>query len=189
MPFARSWGMNVEIQDLHRVVRVASRHGRNVAIGGHSLGGTITTAYATWDFNGSRRRRGLSGLVFIDGGSRTRRRSRPSRRSRRSTTSRRVPVARRSAGSRRRSPASSAWSARRVAIVDPDAPSILADLAASAAIPEGRPVPATNKAAYGYSHDTETSPPSLAAAQVHAGHLAASRQTRAAGTATERSPR
>ena len=47
VPFARNWGMNVEVQDLHKVVRLASRHGRNVAMGGHSLGGTITTAYAT----------------------------------------------------------------------------------------------------------------------------------------------
>ncbi|MFN8112722.1 MAG: hypothetical protein U0R51_05935 [Solirubrobacterales bacterium] len=55
VPFARNWGMNVEVQDLRRVVRIASRHGRNVAMGGHSLGGTITTAYATWDFKGAAR--------------------------------------------------------------------------------------------------------------------------------------
>ena len=38
-------------------------------VGGHSLGGSITTAYATWDFNGRPGARGLAGLVFIDGGS------------------------------------------------------------------------------------------------------------------------
>ena len=38
-------------------------------LGGHSLGGSITTAYATWDFGGRPGARGLSGLVFIDGGS------------------------------------------------------------------------------------------------------------------------
>ena len=38
-------------------------------MGGHSLGGSITTAYATWDFNGKPGAKGLSGLVFIDGGS------------------------------------------------------------------------------------------------------------------------
>src|SRR5512132_697668 len=30
VPFARDWGMNVEIQDLRKVVKAASRHGRNV---------------------------------------------------------------------------------------------------------------------------------------------------------------
>src|SRR6266545_2234110 len=48
VPFARGWGMNVEIQDLHRVVQAAGEHGRRVVLGGHSLGGSITTAYATW---------------------------------------------------------------------------------------------------------------------------------------------
>ncbi|KAB2856592.1 MAG: alpha/beta fold hydrolase, partial [Bauldia sp.] len=71
VPFARDWGMNVEVQDLHRVVRLAGRHGRNVAMGGHSLGGTITTAYATWDFKGRAGADDLSGLVLIDGASRT----------------------------------------------------------------------------------------------------------------------
>ena len=41
--------------------------GRKVVVGGHSLGGTITTAYATWDFNGKAGADGLSGLVYIDG--------------------------------------------------------------------------------------------------------------------------
>src|SRR5215208_699088 len=68
--FARGWGMRTEIEDLRRVVRRASARGGNVVLGGHSLGGTITTAYATWDFAGRPGARGLSGLVFIDGGSR-----------------------------------------------------------------------------------------------------------------------
>ena len=38
-------------------------------MGGHSLGGSITTAYATWDFEGQAGADGLAGLVFIDGGS------------------------------------------------------------------------------------------------------------------------
>ena len=38
-------------------------------VGGHSLGGSITTAYATRDFNGRPGARGLAGLVYIDGGS------------------------------------------------------------------------------------------------------------------------
>ena len=50
--FAREWGMRVEIEDLRRVVKRAERRGRRVVVGGHSLGGSITTAYATWDFGG-----------------------------------------------------------------------------------------------------------------------------------------
>src|SRR6185437_8893636 len=69
VPFARQWGMNTEIQDLRLVVKAAARRGRNVAMGGHSLGGSITTAYATWDFNGRPGGRDLSGLVLIDGAS------------------------------------------------------------------------------------------------------------------------
>src|SRR6185295_16264210 len=67
--FAREWGMRTEIEDLRRVVKLAKKHGRKVVLGGHSLGGSITTAYATWDFDGKAGAKGLSGLVFIDGGS------------------------------------------------------------------------------------------------------------------------
>ena len=67
--YARGWGMRVEIEDLRRVVKSAQRVGDHVVVGGHSLGGSITTAYATWNFGGKPGGRGLSGLVFIDGGS------------------------------------------------------------------------------------------------------------------------
>ena len=67
--FAKQWGMHTEIEDLARVVKAARRGGRNVVMGGHSLGGSITSAYATWDFNGRPGAKDLSGLVFIDGGS------------------------------------------------------------------------------------------------------------------------
>ena len=67
--YARRWGMRVEIEDLRRVVKAAKRVGGHVVVGGHSLGGSITTAYATWNFGGKPGARGLSGLVFIDGGS------------------------------------------------------------------------------------------------------------------------
>ena len=50
--YARRWGMRVEVEDLRRVVKKAERVGRHVVVGGHSLGGSITTAYATWDFRG-----------------------------------------------------------------------------------------------------------------------------------------
>ena len=67
--YARKWGMRVEIEDLRRVVKSAQRVGNHVVVGGHSLGGSITSAYATWNFGGTPGARGLSGLVFIDGGS------------------------------------------------------------------------------------------------------------------------
>src|SRR3954449_6182540 len=67
--FAKQWGMNTEIQDLRRVVQRAQRLGGKVVVGGHSLGGSITTAYATWDFHGKAGAKGLAGLVYIDGGS------------------------------------------------------------------------------------------------------------------------
>jgi pimeloyl-ACP methyl ester carboxylesterase len=69
--FARDWGMATEVGDLRKVVRRAARLGGKVVLGGHSLGGTITTAYATWDFGGKPGAADLDGLVFIDGGSRT----------------------------------------------------------------------------------------------------------------------
>src|SRR3954447_329237 len=67
--FARLWGMHVEVEDLRRVLKAARRGGRRVVLGGHSLGGSITTAYATWDFAGKPGARDLAGLVYIDGGS------------------------------------------------------------------------------------------------------------------------
>src|SRR5262249_26047193 len=50
------------------------------------------------------------------------------------------------------------------------------------------PVPATNLAQFGYAADTETSPPNLAAAQAHLGHLAASGDPRGWDQAGEISP-
>src|SRR2546430_17180384 len=54
---------------MRRLVEAAKKQGGKVVLGGHSLGGSITTAYATWDFNGKPGAKDLSGLVFIDGGS------------------------------------------------------------------------------------------------------------------------
>src|SRR4051794_1008309 len=64
--FARDWGMNTQIQDLRRVVLRAKKRGGKVVVGGHSLGGSITTAYATRDFSGVAGAKGLAGLVLID---------------------------------------------------------------------------------------------------------------------------
>jgi pimeloyl-ACP methyl ester carboxylesterase len=67
--FAKQWGMNVAVQDLHVVIGAAKKLGGKVVLGGHSLGGSVVTAYATWDFNGHAGADDLAGLVYIDGGS------------------------------------------------------------------------------------------------------------------------
>ena len=61
--------MKVAIGDLRNVIKAARKGGNRVVLGGHSLGGSITVAYATWDFNGHAGADDLAGLVLIDGGS------------------------------------------------------------------------------------------------------------------------
>jgi pimeloyl-ACP methyl ester carboxylesterase len=69
--FAKQWGVNVAVQDLHVVIGAAKKLGGKVVLGGHSLGGSVVTAYATWDFAGHAGADDLAGLVYIDGGSTT----------------------------------------------------------------------------------------------------------------------
>ena len=174
VPFARQWGMNVEIQDLRRVVKAAAAHGRTVAMGGHSLGGSITTAYATWDFKGRAGGRDLSGLVLIDGFSSP------------------TPVTPDQANTsladlQTKSP----WLSfggipapyaglfgtvgAGLTKVAPNSPSVLASWPLLPATLKGPPgINPTNEAGFGYDTDAKTSPPSLIAAQVHTGQLAAS---------------
>jgi hypothetical protein len=174
--FARQWGMRVEIADLRRVVSAAQRRGRRVVMGGHSLGGTITTAYATWDFGGRPGARDLAGLVYIDGGS--------------------SPAPMTPDDARRRLGAldtSSPWLAfggitapfagifnstgSTSVLIDPDTPSLGQTFPLLPANLKP-PVRVTNVGQYGYALDTETSPPGLAAAQAHLGRLAASGEPR-----------
>jgi hypothetical protein len=184
--FAREWGMRVEIGDLRRVVKRAQRRGRRVVMGGHSLGGSITTAYATWDFGGSAGAKGLSGLVYIDGGS--------------SPTPLSADDARQRLAALR---SGSPWlsfggiaapfaglfnsTGSTGVLIDPDSPSLgqafpllPADLKP--------PVRVTNVGQYGYALDTESSPPALAAAQAHLGRLAASGDPRGWDRAGELTP-
>ena len=67
--FAKQWGMNVAVGDLHRVIAAAHKLGGKVVLAGHSLGGSVVTAYATWNFNGHAGADELAGLIYIDGGS------------------------------------------------------------------------------------------------------------------------
>jgi hypothetical protein len=174
VPFARNWGMNTEVNDLRVVAKAAARKGRNVAMGGHSLGGTITTAYATWDFNGRPGGRDLSGLILIDGASSP------------------TPVSSTQAQTNLDNlQTSSPWLSfggipaplaglfgtvgSASAKAAPNAVSVFHDwpLLPSNLQPPGGIVP-SNEGGFGYSTDAATSPASLRAAQVHSGHLAPS---------------
>jgi pimeloyl-ACP methyl ester carboxylesterase len=184
--FAHEWGMRVEIEDLAVVVKEARRHNRRVVLGGHSLGGSITTAYATWDFRGQAGAKKLKGLVFIDGG------SGPTPISPEQAT---AQLAALRAGTPWLtfggipSPFAGLFNATGSlgVFIDPNAPSIGQQFPL---LPENLkpPIPVTNLAQYGYALDTETSPPSLIAAQAHMGKLAASGDPRGWDQAGEITP-
>jgi pimeloyl-ACP methyl ester carboxylesterase len=67
--FAKQWGLKVAVGDLHRVIGSARKLGGKVVLAGHSLGGSVVTAYATWNFGGHPGASDLAGLVYIDGSS------------------------------------------------------------------------------------------------------------------------
>jgi pimeloyl-ACP methyl ester carboxylesterase len=157
------------VQDLHDVIAAARRLGGKVVLGGHSLGGSVVTAYATWDFNGRPGADGLAGLVYIDGGSTP------------------TPVSAAQATTELDSldtagatpwlafggisaPYAGIFSATGSsgALLDPNAPSLgqTSGLLPAAIVP---PVPVSNVGQYGYALNVATSPPSLAAAQAHIG--------------------
>jgi hypothetical protein len=185
--FARKWGMRVEIEDLRRVVLTARRgHARRIVVGGHSLGGSITTAYATWDFNGKPGAKGLAGLVFIDGGSSP------------------TPVTADQANASLQdlengspwltfggitAPFAGLFNVVGSGLVEsePDAPSRLQDWPGTPANLHA-PVRVTNVGGYGYALDTETSPAGLVAAQAHLGRLAAAGDPRGWDRAGELTP-
>ena len=185
-PYTRRWGMRVAVEDLKRVVDEARRNSREVVLAGHSLGGSIATAYATWDFGGRAGGEDLSGLVLVDGAS-----GPPSLTADQATQALQALQG------------ESPWLTFG-GIPPPFAGlfnivgSGLAKAAPnSASILQGWPllpaflrpsVPVTNEAGYGFGLDTETSPPALAAAQVHAGRLAASGDPRGWDPAGELSP-
>lgn len=167
--FASQWGMNVAVQDLHVVVESAKNLGGRVVLGGHSLGGSVVTAYATWDFGGRAGAADLAGLVYIDGASDP------------------TPVSAQTATQDLQAldaPGASPWlsfggisapyaglfeaTGSASAHQDPNAPSLgqSSGLLPSDIVP---PVPVTNLGQYGYALNVATSPPSLMAAQAHLG--------------------
>jgi pimeloyl-ACP methyl ester carboxylesterase len=167
--FAKQWGLNVAVQDLHVVIDAAKKLGGKVVLGGHSLGGSVVTAYATWDFDGHAGADQLAGLVYIDGG------SGPS------------PISAQAATQTLQAldaPGASPWLAfggiaapyaglfeatgAAAALLDPNAPSLgqTSGLLPSEIVP---PVRVTNLGQYGYALNAATSPASLLAAQGHLG--------------------
>ncbi len=167
--YAKQWGMGVAVEDLHRVIDAAKTLGGKVVLGGHSLGGTVVTAYATWDFGGRAGAADLAGLVYIDGGSRP------------------VSISAQQATQELQSfdaPSVGPWltfggipapfaglynaSGSAAALLDPNAPSLgqTSGLLPAAIVP---PVRVTNVGQYGYALNVATSPASLIAAQAHLG--------------------
>lgn len=168
--YAKQWGMATQMGDLRKVVTRAMKQADHVVVGGHSLGGTMTTAYATWDFGGKAGAEGLDGLLYIDGGSNP------------------EPISAEDArAALDRLEAGSPWltfggipapftglfnSTGALSVMTvPDEPSLGQQFGALPADLKP-PVPATNAAQYGYALDVDTSPPGLVAAQGHLGRLA-----------------
>ncbi len=170
---ARQWGMNVAVQDLHVVIEQAKALGGNVVLGGHSLGGSVVTAYATWDFGGKPGADGLAGLVYDDGGSGP------------------TPIgAKQAEESLQKLSEKTPWLAfggipapllglfsavgSTLAVTDPNGPSPLQNWALLPSFlqtrnSKGEVVPPTNEAGFGYDVNVGTSPPNLLAAQIHGG--------------------
>ncbi len=167
--FAKQWGMNVAVQDLHTVITAARKLGGKVVLGGHSLGGSVVTAYATWDFHGRAGADALAGLVYIDGG------SQPNTISAEAATTDLQNLD---------APSISPWLAfggipapyagifsatgSAAALLDPNGPSLgeSSGLLPTDIVP---PVPVTNLGQYGYALNAATSPMGLLAAQAHLG--------------------
>jgi hypothetical protein len=171
--FVKRWGMKVAVQDLHRVVRAARRGGRTVVLGGHSLGGNLTAAYATWDFGGRAGARDLAGLVFVDGAGGSFGRPLPTAAEARDTLAAlNAPDA---------SPfldlGFGPWEAGVFNAVGSTAARIAPrDVSVFEGWPFLPPVlqppsSATNRGGYGFALDASTSPDSLALAHMHIGHL------------------
>ena len=170
--FASEWGLPTAMGDLRNVIRSARRQGKRVILGGHSLGASMATIYATWDFGGRPGYRDIDGMVLIDGGTlgTFARVPSPAQLKRRLAAVRKQPFA------------------DLVGLGLPWAQGVFAGLAGLYAIREPQatspfwndqllppvfrpPVPVTNRAMLGYAFDKTTSPDSLALIHLRAGEL------------------
>jgi len=171
--YADQWGMKVAVEDLHRVISAARMLGGRVVLGGHSLGGSVVTAYATWNFNGTPGADQLAGLVYDDGG------SGPTAVSSETAEGELKALAAKSpwlAFGGVPSPFLGLFSALGATgtVVSPNERSLAESfpLLPANLVPrnsKGEPIPVTNEAEFGYGVNVGTSPPNLIAAQVHAG--------------------
>ncbi len=168
--FAKEWGMNVAVEDLKVVIDAAKGLGGKVVLGGHSLGGSVVTAYATWDFGGQPGAQELSGLVYDDGG------SSPLALSRSEAEA---------ALAKLEEPHETPWLAfggipspdlglfsalgSALTVVDPKGPSQLESFPFLPPDLRSPIAPVTNEAGFGFSVNVGTSPESLIAAQIHGG--------------------
>jgi pimeloyl-ACP methyl ester carboxylesterase len=161
--------MNVAVQDLHVVIGAAKQLGGKVVLGGHSLGGSVVTAYATWDFDGHAGADQLAGLVYIDGGSTSTPISAPA--ATKALQALQVPnVSPWLAFGGILAPYAGLFEATGAAsaLLDPNAPSLgqTSGLLPPDIVPSVR---VTNLGQYGYALNASTSPSSLLAAQAHLG--------------------
>jgi hypothetical protein len=167
--FAKRWGMSVAVGDLHHVIEAARRLGGKVVLGGHSLGGAVVTAYATWDFDGVAGAHDLAGLMYIDGGSlpavsaataRSELRGLDSSGTSPWLTFGGIPA-----------PFAGLFSATgaTAALIDPDSASLGQSSGLLSAFHLTPSVPVTNLAQFGYALNVGTSPMGLLAAQAHLG--------------------
>jgi hypothetical protein len=158
------------------VIEAAKALHGSVVLGGHSLGGSIVTAYATWKFpEGNAGAVGLRGLVYDDGGSRP------------------TPVSAKAAEeSLEKLSKKTPWLAfggvptpflgilsalgSTLTVTDPKGEALLEKFSG---LPEslkcripaftGPLVKCTNEAGFGYSVNVGSSPPNLKAGQIHGG--------------------
>ncbi len=172
---ARQWGMNVAVEDLHRVIDAAKALGGRVVLGGHSLGGSVVTAYATWSFNGKAGALGLRGLIYDDGGSSPTPVSATKAEESLEKLSKKTPWL---AFGGVPTPFLGIFSAlgSTLTVVDPKGEALLEKFpllpkSLLCRIPPvtGALVRCTNEAGFGYSVNVGSSPPNLKAAQIHGG--------------------
>jgi pimeloyl-ACP methyl ester carboxylesterase len=168
--FAKAWGMNVAVEDLNVVIQDAKMLGGKVVLGGHSLGGSVVTAYATWDFNGQPGAQELAGLVYDDGGSNPKAvtKEEAEKSLAKLDEPKETPWL---AFGGIRAPELGLFSATSSALtlVDPKGPSQLEKFPFLPKDLRGPITPVTNEAGFGFGINVGTSPESLLAAQIHGG--------------------
>jgi hypothetical protein len=170
--FAKQWGLSLALQDLRRVVLSARRQGKHVILGGHSLGASMTVAYASWDFGGHPGYKDLDGLVLIDGGllgsfstpdlAQTKKAI--------ADLDKTGPFADLLGLNLPWAAGVFAESGALAALEEPTAPAIAQSFPLLPA-PFRPPIPATNRGQLGYAFDSSTSPKALSLIHVQAGSL------------------